>query len=164
AAIGEGTQKALRERGLFADLIPETYDGASLGEALAKVCKSGEKILLPRARVGSKEILQRLEGLEVDDIPTYETVYHTQEFIDQTKLFGKGGVDCAVFTSASTVKGFVEATPGLDYSTVTAACIGKQTKACADSYGMKTYMAEKATIDSLVKLTEEICSAAENKN
>ena len=52
-----------------------------------------------------------------------------------------------VFTSASTVKGFVNSTGLSDYSGVTAACIGKQTKAAADSYGMKTYMAEKATID-----------------
>ena len=61
-------------------------------------------------------------------------------------------IDCAVFTSASTVRGFVEATPGPDYTKVTAACIGKQTKAAADAYGMKTYMAERATIDSVVEL------------
>ena len=39
---------------------------------------------------------------------------------------------------------------------VTAACIGKQTKAAADSYGMKTYMASKATIDDLTTLVEQI--------
>ena len=38
------------------------------------------------------------------------------------------------------------------YSRVTAACIGKQTKAAADRYGMQTYMAEKATIDSVIDL------------
>ena len=63
-----------------------------------------------------------------------------------------GKIQCAVFTSASTVKGFVEGTPGLDYAKVRAACIGKQTKAAADAYGMKTYMAKQATMDSLVDL------------
>ena len=152
AAIGEGTRKALRERGLAADLMPEIYDGASLGEALAGVCSSGDRILLPRAKMGSREILEKLSGIPVDDIPTYETFSEKQDYVDEASLFGPGGVDCAVFTSASTVKGFVEATPGLDYSRVTAACIGKQTKAAADAAGMKTYMADKASIDSVVEL------------
>ena len=54
------------------------------------------------------------------------------------------------------MKGFVEATPGLDYTKVRAACIGKQTKAAADVYGMETYMAKKATIDSLLELVTEL--------
>lgn len=156
AAIGEGTRKALQERGFFVDLMPEVYDGAALGAALAAVCGRDEQILLPRAEAGSMEILDQLAGFQVDDIPTYQTVYRRQEFIDEARLFDEGNVDCAVFTSASTVKGFVEATPGLDYSRVTAACIGRQTKACADSFGMKTYMSEKATIDSLVRLVIEL--------
>mgnify|MGYP000535594326 CR=1 FL=1 len=52
-------------------------------------------------------------------------------------------MDCVVFTSASTVKGFVEGTKGLDYTKVKAACIGKQTKAAADAYGMQTRMRRK---------------------
>ena len=82
----------------------------------------------------------------------YHTFYENQEIIDEKKEFEQGGIDCAVFTSASTVRGFAAACPDLDYTKVTAACIGKQTKAAADSYGMKTYMAEKATIDSVLEL------------
>ena len=74
----------------------------------------------------------------------------------EQKEFETGQISCAVFTSASTVKGFVEGTKGLDYSKVRAACIGRQTKAAAESFGMKAYMAEKATIDSLVKLVEDM--------
>ena len=65
-------------------------------------------------------------------------------------------IDCVVFTSASTVKGFAESTRGADYTVLTAACIGKQTKAAADKLGMETYMAEKATIEHLIRLVEEI--------
>ena len=50
----------------------------------------------------------------------------------------------------------MEGTPGVDYTKVRAACIGKQTKAAADAYGMQTAMAEKATIDSLISLVEEM--------
>ena len=61
-----------------------------------------------------------------------------------------------VFTSASTVKGFAESTRGADYTGLTAACIGKQTKAAADKLGMDTYMAEKLAIEHLIRLVEEI--------
>ena len=71
-------------------------------------------------------------------------------------------MDCVVFTSASTVKGFVEGTKGLDYTKVKAACIGKQTKAAADAYGMQTRMAKKATIESLIELVEEMKQETDN--
>ena len=156
AVIGEGTRNALAQRGFFADLMPEVYEGAALGAALAAVCGRDERILLPRAESGGREILDQLADHLVDDIPTYRTRYRQQGLIDEARLFEEGDVDCAVFTSASTVKGFVAATPGLDYSKVTAACIGRRTKACADSFGMKTYMAEKATTDSLAELVINI--------
>ena len=155
AAIGEGTKKELKKHGLFADLVPEVYDGASLGKMMARTCEKDANILIPRASIGNQEIIQALserQDLKVDDIATYDTRYIQQSVVDETGKFMKREIDCAVFTSASTVRGFVEATPGLDYTNVTAACIGKQTKAAADTYGMKTYMAEKATIDSVVEL------------
>ena len=46
--------------------------------------------------------------------------------------------------------------PRLDYTKVRAACIGKQTKAEADAVGMETYMAKKATIDSVLDLVIEL--------
>ena len=166
AVIGEGTRKKLAERGIFADLMPEVYDGDSLGEALAaKLCGS-EKILIPRAEKGNENLVRLLEetGAKVDDIATYRTSYAGSALIDEKKEFETGAIDCAVFTSASTVKGFVEGTKGLDYTKVKAACIGKQTKAAADAYGMQTYMAKKATIDSLISLVEEMKRSEEKWN
>ncbi len=159
AAIGKGTQKALEERGLFPDLIPQVYDGQTLGRELCHLCASGEYILIPRAAMGNQEITKALSeksDIVIDDIPTYDTFYETQEVIDQKKAMEAGEISCAVFTSASTVRGFVQATPGLDYTKVRAACIGKQTKAAADEWGMETYMAEKATIDSVLDLVIEL--------
>lgn len=159
AAIGKGTRKALSERGLMVDLMPKVFDGESLGKALCEACQGNEKILLPRARIGGKEIIQELEkkpGLLISDVPTYDTFYESQEMIDEKKAFENGEIDCAVFTSASTVRGFAEAVKGLDFTKVTAACIGKQTKAAADAYGMKTYMAKEATMDSVVDLVAEL--------
>lgn len=166
AAIGNGTKKALEERGFFPDLMPDIYDGASLGKKLCEVCEGREHILIPRAKIGNHEIIEALKEkpeLQVDDVATYDTFYEAQEVIDQKKEFETGAIDCAVFTSASTVKGFVEATPGLDYRKVRAACIGKQTKAAADAYGMETYMAKQASIDSVLELVIELKGKAAEK-
>ena len=43
AALGGGTARALRARGIFPDLMPQTYDGASLGQELARVCEPGRE-------------------------------------------------------------------------------------------------------------------------
>lgn len=159
AAIGSGSAKALGKYGIIADLVPEVYDGKSLGRALAAQMEPDAKILIPRAAIGNHELTEALEArgdIEIDDIATYDTFYEKQDIVDERAKFETGDIDCAVFTSASTVKGFVNATGGLDYTKVTAACIGKQTKAEADRYGMKTYMAKKATMDSVVELVLEI--------
>ena len=158
AVIGEGTKKKLKEHHLLADFVPVVYDGDTLGAELAKELQGNEKILIPRAEAGNKKLTELLEqtGAKVDDIATYTTCYEKSRLIDEKKELETGSVDCVVFTSASTVKGFVEGTKGLDYTKVKAACIGKQTKATADAYGMQTRMAKKATIESLIELVEEM--------
>ena len=158
AVIGEGTKKKLKEHHLLADFVPDVYDGDTLGAELAKELQGNEKILIPRAEAGNKKLTELLEqtGAQVDDIATYTTRYEKSRLIDEKKELETGSVDCVVFTSASTVKGFVEGTKGLDYTKVKAACIGKQTKAAADAYGMQTCMAKKATIESLIELVEEM--------
>lgn len=158
AVIGEGTKKKLKDHHLLADFVPDVYDGDTLGAELAKELQGNEKILIPRAEAGNKKLTELLEqtGAKVDDIATYTTCYEKSRLIDEKKELETGSVDCVVFTSASTVKGFVEGTKGLDYTKVKAACIGKQTKAAADAYGMQTRMAKKATIESLIELVEEM--------
>lgn len=158
AAIGQGTRKVLEDKGLLVDLMPEVYDGDSLGEALAALLQGGERILLPRARKGNENLVRLMEaaGGIVEDIPTYDTVYETGGLIDVKKELQEHAIDCVVFTSASTVQGFAESTKGADYTGLIAACIGKQTKAAADAFGMETFMAEKATIDHLISLVEKI--------
>lgn len=158
AVIGEGTRKKLSDYRLIPDLMPEVYDGDSLGAALAEILDGTEKILIPRAEKGNENLVKLLleTGARVDDIPTYRTLYESSSLIDEKKELESGNIDCVVFTSASTVRGFVEGTGCDDYSGIRAACIGKQTRAAADAYGMQTFMAEKATIDSLISLVMEM--------
>lgn len=154
AALGGGTAKELKKRGIFPDLMPKIYEGEELGKALAAKASPGEHIFLPRASLGNPRLVEILEeaGLVVEEVATYETMYETQELIDLAGSFEKGDIDCAVFTSSSSVRGFAKAVGGLDFSKVRAACIGRQTQAQAAGLGMKTYVAEEASIDSVVEL------------
>lgn len=159
AAIGKGTKRELEERGMYPDLMPEVFDGASLGKKMAECCEENSRILIPRAAIGNAEIIRELsvrKDLVVDDVATYETRYEVQSIIDESGAFERGEITYAVFTSASTVRGFVHALPGLEYSKVKAVCIGKQTAAQAEEYGMHTYTAKEASIDSLVELVIQL--------
>lgn len=159
AVIGSGTARELIQRGIYPELMPDHYDGEALGKALADTCAGGSRILLARAKSGNPEILQEIakgKQLSVDDVAVYETSYEHAECLDEQKLFEQGQISCAIFTSASTVRGFAESSGNLDLKQVTAVCIGKQTKAQADAYGMRTFVAEQATMDSLVELTIQL--------
>ena len=54
------------------------------------------------------------------------------------------------FTSASTVRGFVQSLPDTDYSRMVGCCIGLQTALEAKKYGIPCRVAEKATMESLI--------------
>ncbi|MCI5648851.1 MAG: uroporphyrinogen-III C-methyltransferase [Fusicatenibacter sp.] len=166
AAIGEGTKKELQNRGILPDLVPKTYDGESLGRALAWKMKEGDRILLPRASMGGTEILEELAkvpGIVIDDVPIYETSYETSGIGIEQKLCREEEIDLVVFTSASTVRGFVQAVGTTDLSHLKAACIGHKTAEAASEYGMKIYIAREATLESLADLAVQIKTEQQEK-
>lgn len=112
------------------------------------------RILIPRAAIGNPELteeLQKAGNVEISDIAIYETRYVSPELIDVRTQIRNGEIDYAVFTSASTVRGFSAVMKDTDLSGVMAVCIGRQTRAAAEARGMETRMAEKATLDALVE-------------
>ena len=157
AAIGQGTEKALRGFGLRPDFLPSLYDGETLGRELGAACPAGTRFLIPRASLGNPELTEMLTGAghAVTDIPTYDTVYAASRVLDEKAMLESGEVDFAVFTSASTVRGFVESTKGTDLTKVKAVCIGRQTESAARSMGMRTWTAERATMESLADRVQE---------
>ena len=158
AAIGQGTEKALRKFGLRADFLPTVYDAETLGAELAKECAPGARILIPRAAMGNPALVENLaegEGLRIDEVPLYDTRYAASRTLDLREIVDSGEVDFAVFTSASTVRGFALSAGDVDFTKVRAVCIGKQTEAEAAKLGMKTWTAEKATLDSLTEKLEQ---------
>ena len=112
------------------------------------------RILIPRAAIGTPELteeLQKAGNVEISDIAIYDTRYVSPELIDVPAQIRKGEIDYAVFTSASTVRGFSAVMKDTDLSGFKAICIGRQTRAAAEARGMETRMAEKATLDALVE-------------
>ncbi len=76
AAIGPGTARALRERGIVADVVPERFVAEALVEALADVEVEGRRVLVARA-AEARDVLPdalRERGAEVDVVALYETV------------------------------------------------------------------------------------------
>ena len=169
AVIGEGSAKKLRTYGIRADFMPSVYDGETLGRELARKIRQAAvkgnlqkpaeadppvRILIPRAAIGNPELteeLQKAGNVEISDIAIYETRYVSPELIDVRTQIRNGEIDYAVFTSASTVRGFSAVMKDTDLSGVMAVCIGRQTRAAAEARGMETRMAEKATLGALVE-------------
>ena len=182
AVIGEGSAKKLRQYGIRHDFMPTIYDGETLGRELAqkiRMERGGEsglsekpeipeprvRVLIPRAAIGSRELVEELEkagDIDILDIPTYTTEYVNRGIVDAREQIEKGEIHYAVFTSASTVRGFSAVMEDADLSGIKAICIGRQTRAAAQAQGMETRMAEKATLDALLDAVVQ-CAAEDRK-
>lgn len=155
AAIGPATKNAIEERGLMVDYMPKEYSGIALGKLLASVMENAlnKKICLPRSEQGTDQVIMPLKqaNIEYDDVAIYRT-----EGEDSNKIVGyTDDVDCVAFTSVSTVKAFIENNKNIDFSKVTAICIGEQTALKAREYSMKVIVSKEATLDSLVDAIED---------
>jgi uroporphyrinogen III methyltransferase/synthase len=106
AAIGPGTARALYERGILADVVPERFVAEALVEALAAVPVS--RALVARASE-ARDVLPdalRARGAEVDVLALYETV---AEPLSPRALQSARSADYITFTSSSTVRFFLDA-------------------------------------------------------
>jgi uroporphyrinogen III methyltransferase / synthase len=107
AAIGPGTVTALAEHGIVADVMPQRFVAEALVEALVDV--PVRRALVARASEG-RDVLPdalRARGAEVDVLALYETVV---EPLAADALAAAQAADYITFTSASTVRYFLEAT------------------------------------------------------
>lgn len=158
AVIGQGTAKALQCYGIFPEYMPKEYSARALGQLLAQKLEKDTTLYLFRAESGSKDLLEELNGkIEVKDNPTYRTVYKNggpiKDKVAQALVAGE--IDYVVFTSASTVKGFVNCFQTVDFTNVHALCIGQQTAKEAELHGIKSSISKEATMDSMISLLLE---------
>ncbi len=126
AAIGRGTEQALREYYLHADYVPQGFNSRELAEGLAGRLRKGDRVLIPRARQGTRELPDILEarGIDCTNLPIYDV---------EPEWIGGAGMDFVVFASASGVRG---ASPHLkELGRARLCCIGSMTAEALTSLG-----------------------------
>ena len=131
AVIGKTTAQQLLGFGIVADIVPDTESSAGLLEKFSTVDIKNKNVLLPQARVASKELPEGLIklGAEVDVVPVYQTVEIEPEDVDFEHI------DKILFTSGSTVKAFVKKF-GKVPPHIKACCLGFPTQTLAKENGI----------------------------
>jgi uroporphyrinogen III methyltransferase/synthase len=108
-AIGEGTRKALAERGLQADFVPDKYVGEELVSGLLPIIDRDSKILIPRSKNARVYVVAELAKVcAVDEVQTYETVREDHATVNPLEMLENREIDYITFTSSTTVQFFVE--------------------------------------------------------
>ncbi len=152
AAIGPGTARALAERGIRADIVPERYVAEGLVEALADgVGGDISRALVARA-AEARDVLPdalRERGAEVDVVSLYETV---AEPLTDAQRRALGDADYVTFTSSSTARYFFGQAGDAIGPGTRLASIGPVTSDTLRELGHQpAFQAERHDIDGLVE-------------
>ena len=161
-AIGPATAERLARQGLRVDLEPAESRAEAIVQALRETGDvKGKRFLLPRADI-AREVLPeelRRHGADVTEVTAYKTVLAEIEREgdpDIYRMLLEKRIDVVTFTSASTVKNFVQIfgadqSPDLLNATKVAS-IGPVTAEAAEQCGIKTaIMPKEYTIPALVQ-------------
>jgi len=156
-AVGQATARALLARGIAADVIPPR----ATAEGLADVLRGhpdvrGARVLFIMAQGAGESLpaLLRDAGATVDDVVAYRTVADVSGAGAARDALATDAVDAITFTSASTVRFFLDAVGGKADAVRQARVItmGPVTSAAARSLGFTVHAeAGAATIDALVE-------------
>lgn len=170
AAVGKATADVLVARGLHPDFMPRVFTGAALAAELDN--PAGQRILLPRARMGGHAIIDglRARGATVTDIALYDTVTATPTSAALTGLVQ--GFEAITFASPSSVRGFVEIVHQQgrqladQIAAAAIACIGPVTAEAAHQHGFSvTLTPDEYTLDALVqRLADHLCTDSKTTN
>ena len=157
-AIGPATASRLRQCGVKADFIPQSFVAESIVEGMRACDMRGKRVLLPRADIARAALRQGLTelGASVDDIAVYRTVA-PPDSAERARIILEDGIDIAAFTSSSTVKNLCALLDGntTALQSATIACIGPITAQTAAELGVKVdIVAAEYTIAGLVKAVE----------
>lgn len=106
-AIGPATKKAIEEKGILVDIMPEKYVAESVMEALKSIGIVGKRFLLARALIARDVIPDEITKLggHIDVVPVYKTVKPND--IDN-KVAALKTAHMVTFTSSSTVRNFFD--------------------------------------------------------
>ncbi|HEY7896395.1 MAG TPA: uroporphyrinogen-III C-methyltransferase [Gemmatimonadaceae bacterium] len=154
-AVGQATARALLARGIAADVIPARSTAEGLADALRdRPDVRGARVLFVKAEGAGDTLPDTLGrvGAAVDQVVAYRTVADASGARAAREALEAGSVDAITFTSASTVRFFVDAGGSADVvGEARVITMGPVTSAAARSLGFAVHAeAATATIDALV--------------
>lgn len=138
AAVGPRTRDALELLGVEIRGMPSEQRAAAIPDAMGDV--EGRRVLLVRAKRATEDLpmILRQRGAVVDDVAVYETIEGPDDARRALEAALAEPLQAIVFTSGSTVRGFVRLVPdarGTLGGTVIA-CIGPATAAAVREAGL----------------------------
>jgi uroporphyrinogen III methyltransferase/synthase len=151
AAIGPGTARELRARGIRADLLPERFVAEALLDAFPAPA-AGARVLLARAEQARDVLPDGLteRGYTVDVLAVYRTTPATADPAALARVQA-GAIDAVTFTSSSTVDNFCSVVGPLPDPQPLVVSIGPVTSATAVGRGLRVDAeATEHTIDGLI--------------
>jgi uroporphyrinogen III methyltransferase/synthase len=154
AAVGPATAGALLERGIAVDVIPQRFVAEGLLEKLTERDDvSGARVLYVTAE-GAREVLPdglAALGADVNVIEAYRSIQDGASANRLKRALESGSVSAVTFTSASSVKSYVEIVGDELSLKSPGASIGPQTTEAITAAGIELLSeAEESTIDGLV--------------
>jgi uroporphyrinogen III methyltransferase / synthase len=154
SAVGPATAGALLEHGIAVDVSPKRFVAEGVLEALASRSDvHGARVLYPAA-AGARDALPaglRQLGAVVDVIPVYRSVFDGTDAAALCARLAAGELDLVTVTSASAVRGYLEAAGPELVGRVGAISIGPITSEAARAAGIPIIAeADPSTIGGLV--------------
>ncbi len=153
AAVGPRTRETLAAAGVTVSAEPAERIGATIPDAMGNV--SGARVLLVRSAAAADDLPRLLaaRGAQVEDVAAYEIEEGPEESRIPLVQALAAGVDAAVFTSGSTVRGFARLVvdPAAILSGARVVCIGPVTARAALQAGLdQVRTATDRTPDAIV--------------
>jgi uroporphyrinogen III methyltransferase / synthase len=158
AAIGSKTAERLHAYGVRADLVPAAFVSEEIARALIEATRDGDHMLIFRAQEARDVLPQMLEDADRKPhvVAAYKTIFEVDPHFEQKV----SRADVLTFTSASTVRGYVELLGGADDAREAArnklvACIGPITAEAAEEVGLHVdVVADVFTTEGLLDALE----------
>ena len=154
AAVGPATAGALLEHGITVDLIPQRFVAEGLLEIMSERDDVAKSRVLYVTAEGARDVLPaglRELGADITVIEAYRSIPDGEGAEKLARAIDSGNVELATFTSASAVRGYIDAV-GEDLALrVPAASIGPQTSDALREAGIEVKVeAKESTIEGLV--------------
>jgi len=160
AAIGPATARALAERGVVADFVPNVFTTDAVADGFRTFDLSGKRILLPHADIAPGTLAGGLRNQDADvrEVTAYRTVVPREAAARARELLGSGTITVATFTSSSTVRNLVALLDGdtRPLDGIRIASIGPVTTRMAHEAGLRVDIeAREHTVPGLVQALRE---------